>query len=226
MLGGPLRAQLLSQHGPLDLLVEVAAQVPRHELEERQRVGRLPPAGLVAGLRQAQHGVLQAQLGGGAALEVGIDAGGVVGQRLPGGTVEQLQLRLGDVLPAQRAQEAIAGQGLVAEHLGRAAPRRVAPRVHLEEAVLGVDETQRAHQVPVAGAHDGGHPEVVAVDPDRPVEHLQRQRAADLGVGTPHAPGQRGGQYDGDGDQGHRGAEQPPSWPAARSPPRLARGWP
>ena len=77
------------QLGPGDLLVHVAAEVPRHRLQPGQRVRRGPRLRAVVGALQRQYGVLEAEAGSAVRGQVRVHAAGVVVQVLPGGRAEQ-----------------------------------------------------------------------------------------------------------------------------------------
>ena len=146
-LGHLLRRVVGGHQGPLDLLVEVALEVPRHRLEPRQRVDGRPRLRPVVETAEPQHGVLHRDLRGAVGVEVGVDAGGVGVERRARARCEQRQLLLGDPAPAERADERVDLQGVGPEQLREAAGRLVAPEVHLVEPLLGVHETLRGHQV-------------------------------------------------------------------------------
>ena len=148
-----LRGEGGGQRRPVDLLVEVRPQVPRHGLQPGHRVGRRPRLGFVAGVLQAEHGVLEREVAPSCVAEVGIHAVGVglvVGER---DRVEQFHLGLGDRPPAERADERVGADLALAEQLGQAPGGHMPAEVHLPEAVLGVHVPLRHEQV-VRGLRD------------------------------------------------------------------------
>ena len=102
-LGKLLRRVVGGHQGPLDLLVEVALEVPRHRLEPGQRVDGRPRLRPVVETAEAEHGVLHRDLRGAVRVEVGVDSGGVGVERRARARCEQRQLLLGDPAPAERA---------------------------------------------------------------------------------------------------------------------------
>ena len=186
---------------PAELLVVVAAQVPGHRLEPRQGVDRGPRLDLGDVAGEVEHRVGGRQVGGRAALHVGVDAVGVVLQVLAGARRQQRQLLLGDPAPAERAHDAIGLQrvGVLAHQLGQPAGGDVAAQVHLEEPVLGVDVALRVEQV----ARGVG---VDLRDAARVAQHLDVGRqAGDLDRAGPVRQRTADGDHHGDDhDEDHR----------------------
>jgi hypothetical protein len=79
-------------------------------------------------------------------------------------------LLLGDVTPAQSADEAIRVELARAEQFRQPARGDVAAEVHLPEAVLGLDEALRDEEVVRGGCLDDGDGRTIAGHRDRVVE--------------------------------------------------------
>ena len=136
-----------TQLGPGDLLVHVAAEVPRHRLQPGQRVRRGPRLRVVVGALERQNGVLEAEAGSAVSGQVRVHTAGVVVEVLPGGRAEQAQLLLRDPAPAERADELVRLECVLAEQLAQPAGGDVPAEVHLEEPVLCVHVALRGEQV-------------------------------------------------------------------------------
>ena len=134
------------QH-PVDLVLHVAAQVPRHRLEPGERVDRGPVLRRVVEPAEPQQGVLRGELARAVLGEVGVDAVGVRLERLAGPRLEQRQLPLGDPAPAHRPDHLVGLERLLAEQLGEPPGGDVPAHVHLEEPLLGLHVALRQHQV-------------------------------------------------------------------------------
>ena len=78
----PLLADHVGAEHPVDLVLHVAAQVPRHRLQPGERVHRRPLVRVVVETARVEHGVLQRDLRRRAVRQVGVDA---VGVRVEGG---------------------------------------------------------------------------------------------------------------------------------------------
>ena len=103
------RARRAREAGAGQLVLVVAAQVPRHRLEPRERVDGRPRLDAVAGVAAREHGVLERHLLGRLGLlDVRVDAVGVRLEVLPGLGRELGQLLLGDAAPAHRADDLVA----------------------------------------------------------------------------------------------------------------------
>ena len=89
---GALRPDRRDRQGPADLVVHVAAQVPRHGLEPGEGVDRGPRLRPVAEAAGVEDRVLDRDVGGVPVLEVGVDALGVLLQRGPGLRLDQREL--------------------------------------------------------------------------------------------------------------------------------------
>ena len=89
MRSGPDRRD---EQGAADLVVHVAAQVPRHRLEPGERVDRGPRLRPVVEAARVEDRVLDRDLGGVPLLEVGVDALGVLLERGPGLRLDQGEL--------------------------------------------------------------------------------------------------------------------------------------
>ena len=146
-LGDLLGGEVGRHERPLGLGLDVAAKVPCHGLEPRDRVGGCPRLDLVVGVLQPEDGVLER--GGGPLVigEVGVDAVGVGVVVAAHRLVQRLHLLLGDLAPAERAKELVGRDLRFAEQLGDAARGDVPAEVHLPEAVLGVDVPLRVEEV-------------------------------------------------------------------------------
>ncbi len=151
---GPVDPDLRGDQAALDLLLHVAAQVPRHRLEPCDGVGRGPRLDLVPAVGQAEDDVLKGQLAVGLALEVGVDALGVRVERRARLGRQQRQLLLGDPPPAEGADEGVRRRRGLAQHLREPAGGHVPADVHLPEPVLGVHEALGEEQVVAAGRVD------------------------------------------------------------------------
>ena len=147
-----LRTEARDVHRELQLAGHVAAYARQRELRPPQDHGLRGPR-IGHDPRELElHGEVVPVL-----RDEGVHAVGVVVQQLAGRGLEEVVLGLGDPLPAERAQEAVGVELRVAEQLGGAAARDVPPRVHLPEAVLSVDEAERAVQVPLAAGYERRH---------------------------------------------------------------------
>src|SRR5690606_36973146 len=136
-----------SDLGAGDLVVHVARQVPGHRLEPGEAVDGAPRFDLVVAVGGRQHRVLQADLGAGLPVEVGVDAVGVGVQVAAGVVGEQVVLGLGDAAPAHGAQVGVGGDLVGAEQFGEPPGGDVAVEVHRPEAVLGVHVALGGEQV-------------------------------------------------------------------------------
>ena len=74
------------------------------------------------------------------AIRIGIDGG-------PGRLREGLEVPLGGLAPAERPDEPILVEGALAEELGQATGRDVAPDLHLPQPLLGMDVALGEEQV-------------------------------------------------------------------------------
>ena len=208
------------QH-PVDLGLHVAAQVPRHRLEPGERVDRLPLLGRVVEAGQAQDAVLRRELGGRAVLDVGVHPLGVRRQRGARRRLQQRPLLLRDPAPAHGADEAVGLQGVLAEDLREPAGRDVAAEVHLEEALLRVDEALGAHQVVVGVGVDLRDAVRVAHDLHRGGQPRDLELALGLRQRTAYDADDRRGQHEQHQDQADRGPCRP-----THGPRRAAEGLP
>ena len=142
-----LRGAVDREPGASDLLVHVAAEVPRHRLEPGERVDRGPLLRLVVETGQPEDGVLHRQLGGRAPLQVGVHPVAVGVQVGTRGGREQLVLAGGHSPPAHRADVQVGLDRALAEQLAEPTGSGMAAEVHLEEPVLRLDEPLGAEEV-------------------------------------------------------------------------------
>ena len=155
---------------PVDLVGRVAAQVPRHRLEPRERVDRAPLLGLVVQAVRVEHGVFRRDLARRSGLQVGVDPVGVRLQRGSGLGTHQGELLLGDPPPAQRPRVRVALDGRLPEQLREPARRLVPAHVHLEEPLLRLHVALGPHQVLHGVAVELRDAVVVAHDVVAPLE--------------------------------------------------------
>ena len=214
---------------PVDLVLHVAAQVPRHRLEPGERVDLGPQLGGVVEPACVEHGVLEGDLGRAAVGQVGVDTVGVGTQRHPGVGVQQRQLALGDRPPPHGAHVDVGLHGVLAEQLGQPPSRGVAAHVHLEEPLLGVHEALGEHQVLGGVRIDLWDAVVVAYDVDPACQPGHLDRAAGLRERAlhQHDPGEgRRGQHQHERDRDVRrepqrlGQHPEPAPPQRRSASR------
>ena len=218
-LGDFLGGERGGERRPVDFVVEVGAEVPGHRLQPGDRVGRRPPFGLVAGVLQAEHRVLEGELAALVGGQVGVDAVGVglvVAER---DRVEQLDLLLGDRPPAEGADEAVGADLALAEQLGEPPARHVPAEVHLPETVLGVHVPLRHEQVRRRLRDDLRDPGVVAVDGGVGFEPRKRDLTGERREGAHEGPDAQPGcdqdEAEHDPEQGEKGPS-PAVSPAAR----------
>jgi hypothetical protein len=143
----PVHRELLRELGALDLILHVAAQVPRHRLEPGDRVGRAPGLRGVAGVGDAQQPVFQAQLEAAASLQVGVDAVRVGVQVATGLGGQQGEFGFGGTTPAERPDEGVCLDAVRSEQLRKPPGCHMPAEVHLPEAVLSVQVTLCLEQV-------------------------------------------------------------------------------
>ena len=181
----------------VDLLGHVAAQVPGHRLEPRQRVGRHPVGRAVVAAAEVEQRVLERDLRRVVLGEVGVDTLGVGLERVAGLRLQERQLLLGHAPPTHRPHQHVGVECRLPEQLGEPAGRRVAAHVHLVEPLLRVHVALGPHQVVGGVGVDLGDPVGVAEHLDFPVEPRQlegpagrRQRAAHH-HGSHREPGQQ-----------------------------------
>ena len=220
MQPGDLRgAQAAGQHGPVDLVVEVGAQVPGHRLEPGHGVGRRPRLRGVARVLQGEHRVFDGEVGAAVPGQVGVHPVGVGLVVAEGDRVEQRHLPLGHGTPAEGADEGVGADLALAEQLGEPPARHVPAEVHLPEPVLGVHIALRHEQVAGAAGQDLRDAGLVAVHGHVGVEPRQRGLPGEGGEGAddrPHAQaGADQGEAERDGEHGEGGPD-PAVAPAAR----------
>ncbi len=190
------------QDRPVDLVLHVAAEVPRHRLEPGDRVGGRPLLDGVVEPVEGEDGVLQRHLRGRVGLDVGVHPGAERLEVGGGVRVEQRELLLGHAPPAHRPDELVGVERVLAEHLREPAGGDVPADVHLVEAVLGLHEALRVEQVVRAVGVDLGHPVLVPHDAHVALQAGDGDLAVGLRVGLAH--------HDDAGHQGghHRQADQ------------------
>ena len=172
--GGPFGAQQVDQAGAQRFLAPVAREMQRHHLQPGDAVGRPPGLGIV-GQQQGEFGRQGALVAG----DIGVDAGGIGLQCRQG-----LRIECGDTLlcrpvEPQGAQETVEGQGRGAQHLRKAPLGRAALLFHLEQAVLGMGESQAEVGVLGRFGQDVGDAPGTAQDLDRCGRSVQGDRAVD-----------------------------------------------
>ncbi|CAB4985957.1 unannotated protein [freshwater metagenome] len=150
----------------VDLVLHVAAQIPREGLEPAHRIGRGPRFRLVVRVLQAEDGVLQAQFRPAMLGEIGVDADGIRVEDATRPRGEHRQLLLRDPAPPEGPQEGVGRHLALAEHLGEPAGGDVPANVHLPEAVLRMRVALCREQVLEALGIDLRDPEVVTNDGD------------------------------------------------------------
>ena len=196
---GDLRGREVGREkGPVGLLLDVAAEIPRHRLEPGDRIGRRPGLDLVVAVLQSQHGVLERDGGAVMVGEVRVHPVGVGLVVAAGGVVEGGDLLLGDVAPAERPQELVGRQLRGAEELGEPAARHVTAEVHLPEPVLGLHVPLRVEEVVGRVGLDRRDAEVVAVHRDVRLEAGRGDGAVQLGERALDRPDDETGRDQGD----------------------------
>ena len=131
----PLDAQRARKPHAQQLVSPVAAEVPRHHLQPRQRIDRAPGLGPYA---QQQEFGRQHRVGGEECIHacgIGVERGARLG-------VEALEIRLRRAAHAERAQEAIGLQRRGPEHFGQPPGRDPAVHLELPEAILRMHESR------------------------------------------------------------------------------------
>ena len=169
LVGREHAGDLPAQH----LVAPIVAELPGHQPAPDQRVGRAPILRPIAqqGELRRQHARL---------VEEGVDPGAVsVGDRL------QLrrqgpELRFRQVVEAERAHHGIGRHGRRADDLGQPPGAEPARQVHLQQAILGMDETEREIGVVLGGSADGDDAVAIAPDLDRAGQAGDLEGAADL----------------------------------------------
>src|SRR5660397_188140 len=200
-----LPRQGVQKDGALDLVGEVAAEVPRHHLDPGEGVDGSPRLRLIPTIGQAQDGVFQAQLRLGAGAEVGVDSLRVGLERCPCLRPDQLQLLLRRACPPQRAQELIRLQLRLPEHLRQASAADMAPEIHLVEAILGVYVALSEEKVVLGVRVDVGNPVLIPYYLRLRVQAGELQSAVRLRKGAAYRPqaeatGRQSQHQDGDQD--------------------------
>ncbi len=165
------RRDPLQQPRPQHLAAVIAGELDVHDLAPYQRIRRPPRLG-----REVEDIIFRRQRAAPRG-EEGIDAGRIGVERRAHLGREDGKLRLGRAIEAEHPHRAIDPQGARAEDF-REPPGAIAPHhVHLEQAVLGMDEAEREIGVVLVLRGDRRNAVGVAADLHRRVETWQRQRA-------------------------------------------------
>ena len=90
----------------------------------------------------------------------------------------------------QGAEQAVGGHQLFAEHFGQFAARQAPQQLHLEQAILGVDETQGAVHVRFILGANVWHAAFVVIDRDRRLQRAEYHLAIALRLLVMQVPGQ------------------------------------
>ena len=178
----------------------------RHQLQDRQRIRRLP-IGDVAG-HQEELGRTASQGALVYLLDPGIHPVRIGLQRGAGRLVLRLQRGLGVPPQPQPAGKVVGGIGAFAEHLGQPPLRRAPQNDHLEQAILRMGESQREEGVVIGSGQDVGDVLGRADDLDplldprqRQLRVIVRQRADGEIPGQHRRPDEADHQADGQPDQ-------------------------
>ncbi len=183
------------------LLVHVGADVPRLHLLPADRVERRPWFRLRAGQEVREPKVVAFLV------EPCVHALGVRVHDGPSLWRQPRQVALGRLSPAERPDEAVGVELALAEHLGEAPGRDVAPDLHLPHPLLRVDEPLGHEQVVRGLGSDVGDAGDIANDGDGPLESRNGERAACLRERTAGDPGKgpdAEADHDEDDNEHHR----------------------
>jgi hypothetical protein len=156
-----------------EFVAPVAAEVPGHHLQPRDRIDCAPWLGAYPQQEEfgRQHRARREQC---------IHAGGVGIERCTGVAVEVRVIRLRRAAQAQRAHEAVGFKAASAEHLGQATGADAPVHLELPQAVLRVHEAEREVRVALRSGKDVRHAVGVAQDLDRGADPRDRNFALEL----------------------------------------------
>ncbi len=165
--------------GPQHLGLQVRRELKRHQLDERDAVGRAPDRDLV---REEEELRRPPPAGVGIHLrDPGVDAAGIGLERRARLGILRLDRALGEPVEVVAAHELVDLQRPLAEHFRQPPLRRAPHRDHLPEPVLRMGEAQREIDILVGLAEDMGHVGIVAHDLDRAREALDAEALVIVG---------------------------------------------
>ena len=186
-------------------------EVEEHGLDDEDRVLR-PPGGRPA----AQEGVLEGRRA--QSREPGVDPRGIGVEHRPLLRRGLLIDGLGHGAEAVHPVAEVELQERGAEDLGELASGPAAQEVHLEEALLGMEEAGRPGDVDAVGAADRGDPQGVALDRHRRREAGEGAAAVELRQALAHpAPQVEAGGEEGDDQESDEDEEDQAEPPQERS---------
>ena len=201
---------------PEQLLVHVAADVPRLDLLPANRVKGRPWFGLRSRHEEREPEAVPFLV------EPGVDALRIRVQDGPGLWRHRREVALGRLPPAERPDEAVGVELALAEHLGESPGRDVPPDLHLPHPLLGVDEPLGHEQVVHGFGSDVGDARDVADDGHGSLESWDGERAAGLRerpAGDPGKGPDADADHDEDDDERHRQHPLETHAPSCRDPP-------
>jgi hypothetical protein len=161
---------MLEDPGAHELAAVIAGELPGHQLAPDQRVHRPPRLG-----PDAQQVVLRRQRPPPVRDEC-VDARGVGLKRRLHLLGKLAELPLGRACQPERAHHLVGIERAGTEPLGEPPGAIAALRVHLEEAILGMDVAEREGGIEVVLGGDGGDADHVARDPHRGRDALHDAR--------------------------------------------------
>ena len=151
--------------GPPHFRGQVGGELQRHQLEDRNRIRRLPHGDFR--FEQEELGRAPAARTTVDLTDPGVHAIGIGLQRQFGLRILGLDRLQGQSVDVVAAQDLVNADGALAKGLGQAPLRGAAQLCHLPQTVLGMGKAQGEIDVFILGPEDMGHIGVVAHDLDR-----------------------------------------------------------